>query len=246
MRLGFLESFLDIILPPRCAVTGEIVNGQGLMSPEGWRDLDFISEPLCKVCGVPFDFDTEGELLCASCLAETPPYDRARSVVVYNDKSRGIILKFKYADHLHTVPTLAGWLQKTGGEFLSQADIIIPVPLHRGRLFSRRYNQSALLAKALAARTKKPFVPDLLQRIRATPPQGKLDYKARYKNVKSAFSLNERYMPDLGGKTIVLVDDVYTSGATAKECTKVLKEAGAEKVFVLALARVVKAKGRDF
>lgn len=137
-------------------------------------------------------------------------------------------------------PTLAEWLFRTGQGALEGADLVLPVPLHRSRLIKRRYNQAALLAQKLAVRARLPCLPDGLLRNRPTPTQGHLGYKERHKNVKSAFAVNPRYRSRIENASIVLVDDVYTSGATVKECAKSLRKAGASRIDVLTLARVVR------
>lgn len=229
---------LDAVLPPRCIVSGLAVERQGQVAPEVWAGLDFITDPLCAVCGFPFDFEVEGEARCAACLALEPPFETARAALKYGKTSREIILGFKHADKTHAVLAFTPWLKRAGKEMLAEADMIVPVPLHYWRMIARRYNQSALIAQVLAREVNKPAVMDLLKRVRATPTQGHMNAKQRFRNVRRAFAVNRKY--DVKGKVIVLVDDVYTTGATVRECAKVLKKAGAGKVHVLTLARVVK------
>lgn len=239
--LGFASRAMDTVLPARCIVTGELVEVQGMVAPEAWQSLDFIAEPFCGVCGTPFDFEVEGEALCTSCLEDQPPYERARAALRYNDASRAMILGFKHADKLHAVRGFMPWLKKTGGNFLRNADYLVPVPLHRWRLVSRRYNQSALIADALAKDVGVLCLPEALMRTRATPSQGHLSIKERRKNVRRAFAVNPRFQDRIKGKNIVLIDDVYTTGATVGECTRTLLKGGASRVDVLTLARVVRS-----
>lgn len=231
---------IDLLLPPRCAGTGEVVDAQGMLSPGFWSQLTFIENPQCSACGVPFDFNTPMGSLCGACMDEPPVFDRARSAVVYNEASRTLVMGFKYGDRLHTTLTFAPWLHRAGAELLAETDFIIPVPLHRRRLWERRYNQSALLGEALAKRAAKRFLPDGLARLRHTVQQKGLSRKERLANVKGAFAVNERYLNELRGKNVMLIDDVFTSGATLNECAKTLKKHGAEKVFVLTIARVTR------
>jgi ComF family protein len=231
---------VDMVLPPRCLVTGEVVDSPGKLSPAAWAALRFIGAPLCAACGYPFDFQTEDVSLCAACLREPPLYASARAALIYDDNSRGVILKFKHADRTDGVHTLAGWMARAGAGILSAADVIVPVPLHRWRLLRRRYNQSALLGQALGRRSGRIFVADALFRRRSTPIQGHKGFRERHRNVHGAFAVNPKRLELLQGKTVVLVDDVYTSGATIRECTKTLLNAGAASVHVLTLARVVK------
>lgn len=232
---------IDVILPPRCLASGEVVAQAGMVSPGSWAVLRFIGAPQCGCCGYPFEFAVEGELLCGACIQERPSYSAARAALVYDDASRGMILKFKHADHLHAAPTFIPWMERAGREILAAADLIIPVPLHRLRFLKRRYNQSAVLASLLARRAQKECIPDVLLRRRATVSQGHLDFRERHSNVKRAFFVHPRYAAAVAGKRIVLVDDVYTTGATVGECAKTLLKAGAADVSVLTIARVVKA-----
>lgn len=236
---------LDLILPPRCVVSGVVVDSPGMMAPDAWTRLRLIADPMCAVCGYPFDFGTEGEMLCGSCLREAPPFARARAVLVYDDASRPMILQFKHGDHMHHVRSFIPMMQRAAGPMITDSDVVVPVPLHRWRLLRRRYNQAAVLAKELADIGGGKYMPDILQRRRATRSQGHLGFRARYRNVKGAFSVAPEKSTVLTGKTVLLVDDVYTSGATIKECAKVLSAAGAAKVNVLTLARVVRPEYAD-
>ncbi len=236
----FLRRMMDMILPPRCFVTGEIVDSPGKLSASAWSELRFIGAPQCAACGYPFDFAMDKDATCGGCLRERPLYQSARAALVYDEGSRGVILKFKHADRTDGVHTLAGWMERAGADLLRTSDVIVPVPLHRWRLLRRRYNQSALLAQALATRNGKIYVADMLVRTRSTPIQGHKGFRERYKNVKGAFGTNPKRVTALQGKIILLIDDVYTSGATINECTKTLLSGGAASVRVLTLARVVK------
>lgn len=235
-----LNSAVDFVLPARCVITGQPVEEQGMISPQVWGELNFLTRPWCSCCGVPFEFDMQAEL-CASCLDYPPPYDSARSALRYDDASRSLILGFKHGDKTLSVKAFMPWMMSAGADMLSACDMIAPVPLHYWRLVSRRYNQSALIVSELSRETGKPAVLDLLKRTRATPPQSRLKGRDRRYNVRKAFALNEASGVDVRGKHIVLVDDVLTSGSTVKECTKVLKRAGAGRVDVLTLARTVRS-----
>lgn len=236
-----VEKAVDTVLPPRCPVSGDMVDMHGMISAETWKGLEFVSAPFCEKCGIPFDFDVQAEgNICVKCLEKPPAFDTARSALIYNDTSRGMILGFKHGDKIHAAKSFVPWLKRSGQEMIDQADFIIPVPLHRFRLLRRRYNQAAIMGYELSKETGITHAPLALRRIRATASQGHLKTDERAKNVRKAFALRDGYEEKMKDKNIILIDDVYTTGATVSECTKILKRAGAGRVDVLTLARVVK------
>lgn len=244
--LGFgrrlARAALDALLPPLCLSCQAIVDRPGSVCASCWTRLSFLGAPQCRRCGLPFPHDVGADAECAACIADPPPWQRARSVFAYDDASRGLVLGFKHADRLHAAPAFGRWLARAGGELAAEADIVAPVPLHWLRLALRRYNQAALLAHALAATTGRTVIPDLLRRTRRTPSQGRLGRAERQRNVAAAFRIRERYRARLAGARVLLVDDVLTTGATARACAKALTDAGAGSVDVLTLARVVRAE----
>ena len=231
---------LDLLLPPRCLGCGEVIERQGGLCSPCWKQLTFLGAPWCACCGHPFEFAIGNQdTLCGGCLAKPPPFRRARAVLSYDDASRPLVLGLKHADQTHAAAAFAAWLARVGAEVLGDADLIAPVPLHRWRLFHRRYNQAALLAQGLGRLTGAPVMTDLLQRSRATPTQGGLNRAGRQRNVKGAISLRPGREAHSRGARIVVIDDVMTTGATVGECARVLLRAGAAQVDVLTLARVV-------
>jgi len=226
---------MDFLLPPLCLGCDCQVTQNQTLCAECWKALHFIAAPFCARCGAPFDLPVEEGTLCGACLSEEPVFTAARSAVLYDEASKPLILRFKHADRLHPAPALAQWIVRAGEAFWPEVDMIAPVPLHRWRLLKRRYNQSALLASAAAKITGKGVAVDLLVRHRPTDSQGHRNRKERHENVAGAFAVHEKY--NVQGKTIVLVDDVLTSGATVNECAKTLFKAGAKAVYVLTLAR---------
>jgi ComF family protein len=230
---------LDILLPPRCIACGELVFENGSLCGTCWTEIDFITSPLCITCGYPLEADAKKDSLCGHCIQKTPEYDQARSVFCYNEKSRAIIISYKYSDKTHSTERFVEWLMRVGKEMIEETDIIMPVPLHWRRLFERRYNQAALIANILSERSGVEGEMMALRRRKYTKPQASLTRRQRLKNLKGVFVVNDKYVDKIKGNNVLLIDDVATTGATIAECSKVLKKAGAEKVFVLTLARTV-------
>ena len=231
---------LDALLPPLCLCCRAQVSEPGSLCPACWAKIDFLAPPYCAVCGLPFELDAGPDAQCGECARQAPRYARARAVFRYDDASRSLILRFKHGDRLEGVPAFARWMSRAGADLLAEADLLVPVPLHRWRLLSRRYNQAALLALGLAQESGVRAIPDLLLRRRSTKPQGHMNRSGRHDNVAGAFTLARRHQPALAGKRVVLIDDVLTSGATVEECAKVLLKGGAVAVDVLTLGRVVR------
>lgn len=234
-----LLRFIDAILPPRCPATGALVGVQGTLSPEYWSQLHFIHKPVCACCGNPFPHDIKTDMLCGKCMTEPPLYDTARAAIAYDDASSALILRFKYADKTLLARSFAPWLLQASPDALVCADYLVPVPLHRWRLLKRRYNQAALLANALSTLSQKPHLPLALLRTRKTESQGKKSKAERLDNIRGAFSIADKFKDKIKNKNIILIDDVLTSGATVNECAKVLRAAGAARIDVLTLARIV-------
>lgn len=236
-----MRRVLDAVLPPLCLSCGVVVAEPGSLCPQCWGGMGFLSAPLCHACGHPFDVDPggAGDMLCGPCLAKPPSWNRARAVLRYDDASKPLILRFKHADRLEGAPAFARWMARAGAEMLADAEILVPVPLHRWRLLARRYNQAALLALALGRQCGVAVAPDALVRLRRTLSQGHMDREQRRRNVAGAFALPERRKALVAGKRVVLIDDVLTTGATLGECARVLLKTGAARVDVLTLGRVV-------
>ncbi len=231
---------LDLLLPPSCIVCDRPVEALGKLCPECFRGTGFITAPCCTVCGVPFDAEPQGgaDGLCPACQIARPDYDRARAALRYDGGARRLILPLKHGDRVELAKALAPMMARAGAVLLRSADLLVPVPLHRWRLFRRRYNQAALLAQALARITGRPVLPDALVRTRPTAALGGRSADERRAEVAGAFAVRPRRAERIVGRRIVLVDDVMTSGATADACAVALKAAGAAAVDVLAAARV--------
>jgi ComF family protein len=235
---GALKLAADLLLPPVCISCRKRVGAHGLLCGDCWAKIDFIVPPLCSRLGVPLPYDTGEPSLSAAAIADPPVYDRARAAARYSSTMRDLIQSFKYGDRHEGVPLFGRWMAAAGAELLADADMIVPVPLYRSRLWSRRFNQSAMLAQGVGKLTGVPVDCFLLARVKRTPSQVGLTAAQRRKNVAGAFRVTAAKSA-LREKRIVVVDDVITTGATAEACARVLKRAGAARVDVLALARAV-------
>ena len=243
-----LHRVLYLLLPPRCLACGDLVEVQGTLCAPCWSAITFVAEPLCRRCGLPFAFESGDASVpsgdagydCGACLAAPPPFDRARAVMRYDDASRPLLLGFKHGDRTEAARPFAGWMARSGADLLAGAELVAPVPLHWRRLIARRYNQAALLSQPLARSAGIDAVPDLMQRRRATPSQGRLSRAERQRNVAGAFAVNPARVTLLRGRRLLLVDDVMTTGATVSACARAALKAGAAAVDVLVLARAVR------
>ena len=241
---------LRTVLPPRCGGCGTVTDTVHAVCADCWAGLRFISDPLCACCGYPFEIagddggnDDAGDgILCGECLRKSPEFDAARAALVYDGGSRDYLLRFKHGDRTDLTPLLSRWLLQAGREFWVDADLIIPVPLHRTRLLMRRYNQSGLLAASLSRQTGIAWHGTVLRRLRKTRSLGGLGASSRKREVGGAFGVDDRIAARIGlaGARVVLIDDVLTTGATANACARILKRAGAMQVRLITVARVVR------
>jgi ComF family protein len=228
---------LDFALPPRCPACGVITPEPHAFCLDCWRSLTFLGEPCCVRCGLPFEYASGEEAECGRCLADPPPFERLRAAVAYGDVARKVALKLKYHGRPGVAETLAHFMLR---HLERRPDaVLVPVPLHRWRIWKRGYNQAGLIASSLSRRTGVPAELDLLRRIKATPPLKGLGRRERASAVRGAFKVREAGRAALAGRHAILIDDVYTSGATAGACARALKRGGAASVAVLAWARVV-------
>jgi ComF family protein len=234
---GVAGIVIDFALPLRCPACGTIVGAEHSFCLECWKSIHFLGDPCCDCCGLPFHYDRGENALCGGCLAAKPDYDRLRSAVAYGTVARQIALKLKYGGKPAVAATLAHFMQRWL-EGIAPDAIVAPVPLHRWRIWKRGYNQAALIAAALARRSGLRLELDLLERTKATPSLRGLGRRERALAVRGAFRLRPA-APSIAGRTIVLVDDVHTSGATANACARALKRAGAGRVNIICWARVV-------
>ena len=228
------RNVLDFALPPRCGGCGAIVDEVESFCADCWRTLEFLGSGGCSRCGIPLQA-TEAEL-CGACLARPPRLDRIRSAVAYDDISSSIALRLKYGRKVGLARTMSRYMSPLLAD-LPEA-LLVPVPLHRSRLWRRGFNQSAIVAKALSKQTGLPICVEALKRVRPTPPLKGMNMRQRRRTVAGAFRANPAV--ELRGRTVVLIDDVLTTGSTANACARVLKSAGAERVELISWARVIR------
>ncbi|MGV8929512.1 MAG: ComF family protein [Brevundimonas sp.] len=233
----------DLLLPPLAWDSPEAAASAGL-TPDAWNRVTFLEDPVCDGCGAGFEMDGGpfAAPRCAACLAQPYVFDRARAACVYDEASRGLILKFKHGDHQPFAPLFARWITRSAAPLLEDADAVVPVPLHRFRLLSRRFNQAAEIARPLARDAGLDYLADALTRTSHTTSQGGKSARGRRLNVKKAFAVSEDGRRRIKGRRILLVDDVLTTGATAEACARALIEAGARGVNLAVVARVRTAR----
>jgi ComF family protein len=240
---AFAREMMDwparILFPPVCAGCRRQVSQPGVLCGECWPKLRFIERPLCPVMGTPFSHDMGEGFLSAEAIADPPAFERARAAVVYSGVARDMVQGLKYRDRTDLAPWMAGWMARAGAELIADADVVVPVPLHWRRFFRRQFNQSAELGRALARRSGLPFSPSAVKRVKLTRQQVGLERRQREENVRAAFKVPPEAEIEIAGRRVLLVDDVFTTGATVRSVATALKRGGAGAVDVLTFARVL-------
>ena len=229
----------ELLLPSLCPACFEPLALDSVLHPHCWRQLHFVSRPYCDCCGMPLLAATENSLQCAACFENPPPWNKARSALIFKDVGRTLVLRFKYGDHIENASLFARWMMHAAYDILDAKPLIIPMPLHWRRLVSRRYNQAAELGRHLATMSNLPFCADMLKRRAATLRQSRLSLTERITNVSRAFVINKKHLHLLHEHPLLVVDDVLTSGATMRAACGVLRKAAPDAtIFALTLAIV--------
>jgi ComF family protein len=238
--MGAVQSLIRAIYPPHCLTCSAVVGEEGGLCATCWRDTPFVSGLVCDLCGTPLPGESDAPVHCDDCLTIARPWAQGRAALLYRDNGRRLVLALKHGDRTDLAPAAARWMLAAAGGMARAGTLVAPVPLHWRRLVRRRYNQSALLARAVAAAAGLSQCPDLMRRTRATASQDGRDRAARFANLDGAVTVPESRRALAEGARVLLVDDVMTSGATFAAAAEACLAAGAAEVRVLALARVTK------
>lgn len=234
-----LRAFIAYVHPPVCAACGVLTKSHHALCVDCWRDLKLIERPFCEILGSPFGYDPGEGAISPEAMANPPAFDRLRSVALYEGVARQLVQDLKYRDRVDLAPMMAAWMMRAASAEIAAADAIVCVPLHRVRLFGRMFNQSAELARHLGRKSGKPFLPQVLIRKKRTTQQVGLTANQRLLNVRGAFAVPDAAADRVFGRRLILIDDVYTTGATVSAATTALKRAGAAEVTVLTFARAL-------
>jgi ComF family protein len=242
LRRRLWRRFVDFLTPPKCLSCRGAVGDGATLCAFCWQKLNFIEAPICDVLGTPFPYDPGPGAISPAAMAEPPRWDRARAAVAYDEHSRKLVHALKYADRMEAGIFMAQQMARGGRALLADTDMMVPVPLHRWRLWQRRFNQAAFLAQELSKLTGRPAALDVLTRTMYTRSQVGLKAGERRKNMARVFAVPPEAAAALAGRKVTLVDDVMTTGATAASCADALKKAGAAEVDVLTFALVLEPK----
>lgn len=228
------KSIIDYVFPPTCSFCSEFTYQSHHFCNKCWIKLGFISKPYCQTCGKPFELDISEGLICGRCLQTPPSYDFARSLLRFDENSKKVIHSFKYHDKVEFGKIFSNLLFRFYHHEINHIDYVVPVPMNRLKRLFRMYNQADLLGIHIAKKLNKPVICDALIKLRWTRSQVYLNRKARKDNLKNSLKLNSMY--DVKNKTILLIDDVMTTGSTLEYCSKILKSAGTKSVIALTVA----------
>lgn len=238
---GKLQSVLKVLYPPQCLSCGALVEETGALCGACWHATHFLGGAVCDLCGAPLVGEAADDgALCDQCLVIGRPWDRGRAALAYRDNGRRLILSLKHGDRLDLAGPAARWMARAGAPMIHDGMLAVPVPAHPWRLLRRRYNQAALLAQALPRFAPVEYVPDPLIRVRRTRMQDGMSQEERFRNLSGAIRPHPRRGNRLDGASVLLVDDVMTSGSTLASTAEAARAAGAREICVLVLARVAR------
>ncbi|MBN8533708.1 MAG: ComF family protein [Rhizobiales bacterium] len=229
---------LTLVYPPQCIACQAATGEAHALCPACWSTMPLISDPVCARLGTPFEHDFGPGMLSPAAIADPPRFDQARAVARHDGAAKALVARLKYGERLDLARSMATLMAGAGREMLATCDLIVPVPMHRGRLWRRRYNQAALLALELGRLTGKPVSLDALLRVKRTPPQVGLTRNERRANLAGAFKVDHERKASLAGLHLVVIDDVRTTGSTLNACAHILRQAGAARIDVLTFTLV--------
>jgi len=232
------KNFLNLIFPIKCIICDSYKSQRDVCS-DCWGNISFITKPCCFICGISFSYENDEKAICGHCVAKKPAYNKSISILKYDEYSKKIIHKFKYQDNLHLLDYLVSLMNNLGVSIISQADYIVPVPMHKYKLLKRGYNQAALLAMRIAKKNNIKYLPELLIKKKNTLAQADLKKDQRVNNIKNTIVINKKYVNLISEKKILIIDDVITTGATIDECSNIIRKYNPSSILVLSLAKSV-------
>lgn len=235
---GLLKQGIELLYPPQCITCETATATPHSLCVTCWNTLPLISKPYCERLGTPFQVDFGAGMLSPAAIADPPRFDRGRAVARHRDAAKSLVSRFKYGERLDLAKLMARMMVQAGGDILADADLLVPVPMHRIRLWRRRYNQAALLANGVSAISGVPVSLDALQRVRHTRAQVGLGRSDRQKNLAGAFRIPPEHEALVAGRRVVVIDDVRTTGSTLNACAHILRKAGAARIDVLTFTLV--------
>ncbi len=236
-----IQTLIRAVYPPGCLICAERVESAFGLCPTCWREVPFIAGLCCDLCGTPLPGEDAGfDDLCDDCLAVPRPWSKGRSTLIYRDQARRLVLALKHGDRQEVARPAAGWMAQVAAPLVTQNTLIAPIPLHWSRMLRRRYNQSALLAAELAQIVNRPYCPDLLVRRKRTRSLDGMSREERFAMLEGTLMTHPKRRHKLLDQSVLIVDDVMTSGATLAAAARACLDAGAEDVRIVTLARVVK------